>query len=185
MRFRWRKWNNILHRDLGYLFVGMTIIYGLSGIALNHLGDWNPSYIIKSDSVQIEAESLEARIDKTTAKELLRNLAIEEKYKSHYSPGNNQLKIFFKNGSLTANTKSGEGRIETIKRRPIFYEFNLMHYNPGKWWTWYSDIFSASLILLAITGMFVLRGRKGIRGRGAVLVTIGILIPLIFILAYI
>jgi len=42
-----RKWNRIIHRDLGYIFFGMSIIYGLSGIALNHIGDWNPDYIIK------------------------------------------------------------------------------------------------------------------------------------------
>jgi hypothetical protein len=31
-----RRWNNALHRDLGYLAVGMTIIYSISGIVLNH-----------------------------------------------------------------------------------------------------------------------------------------------------
>ncbi len=32
----WRKWNRWIHRELGFLFFGMTIIYGISGIALNH-----------------------------------------------------------------------------------------------------------------------------------------------------
>ncbi len=41
-----RKWSRILHRDIGFFFIGATIIYGLSGIALNHLKDWNPNYTV-------------------------------------------------------------------------------------------------------------------------------------------
>jgi hypothetical protein len=46
-----RRWNNALHRDLGYLAFGMTIIYAISGIVLNHFKsgdfthpDYNKSY---------------------------------------------------------------------------------------------------------------------------------------------
>ena len=49
-----RKWNRIIHRDMGYIFFGMSVIYGLSGIALNHLDDWNPNYIIKIREVILE-----------------------------------------------------------------------------------------------------------------------------------
>ena len=37
-----RKWIRVIHRDMGYIFFGMSLIYGISGIALNHLDDWNP-----------------------------------------------------------------------------------------------------------------------------------------------
>ena len=43
-RFNWRKLNNALHRDVGYLVVGLTIVYAVSGLAVNHRADWNPSY---------------------------------------------------------------------------------------------------------------------------------------------
>ena len=43
----WRKWNNILHRDIGYLCVGLTIIFAVSGIAVNHVENWNPNYKIE------------------------------------------------------------------------------------------------------------------------------------------
>ena len=46
-----RKWNRVIHRDAGYIFFGMSIIYGLSGIALNHLDDWNPDYIIHTEEI--------------------------------------------------------------------------------------------------------------------------------------
>ena len=53
-RFRWRYWNNVLHRDLGYLVVALTIIYAVSGIAVNHVHDWNPNYSIDRIERKIE-----------------------------------------------------------------------------------------------------------------------------------
>ena len=41
-----RKWSRILHRDIGYFFIGTTLIYAISGIALNHMSDWNPNYSV-------------------------------------------------------------------------------------------------------------------------------------------
>jgi hypothetical protein len=60
---------------------------------------------------------------------------------------------------------------------------NFLHYNkPKKLWTWFSDIFAASLILLAISGMFMIQGRKGISGRGAWLISLGLIVPLVFLI---
>ena len=59
-----RKWNRVLHRDIGYLAVGMSIIYGLSGIALNHLNDWNPSYNIKHWEIDLESSLNKEDINK-------------------------------------------------------------------------------------------------------------------------
>ena len=41
---RWRAWLRAIHRDLGYLAVGFTVIYALSGIAMNHIDDWDPNF---------------------------------------------------------------------------------------------------------------------------------------------
>ena len=35
----WRPWMRAVHRDAGYVVVGLTFIYALSGIAVNHLTD--------------------------------------------------------------------------------------------------------------------------------------------------
>ena len=40
----WRKWLRIFHRDIGYVAVALIIAYGVSGLAVNHIEDWNPSY---------------------------------------------------------------------------------------------------------------------------------------------
>ena len=39
-----RAWLRAVHRDIGYLAVGFTLIYALSGIAMNHIDDWDPNF---------------------------------------------------------------------------------------------------------------------------------------------
>ncbi len=180
-----RKLNRDLHRDLGYIFFFMTIIYGLSGIALNHIDDWNPSYIIKTKEFNIESNQLvKDSLNKNEVINLVNNYTQGEKYKNHYFQNDHTLRIFIKDGNISIDLANGEGYIETSKRRPVFHQFNYLHYNPKKWWTILSDIYAISLMLLAITGLFILKGKNGITGRGAWLTSIGILIPIIFLLFY-
>ncbi len=177
-----RKWNIIIHRDLGYFFAGMCIIYGLSGIALNHLDDWNPSYLITNKEFHYTITT-----EKPSKEELvswLKESEIEEKYKKHYTPSEGQLKIFLESGSVEVDLSTKKAILEIVKRRPIFYHMNLLHYNPGVIWKWFSDLFGAALVTLAISGMFILRGKKGLMGRGKWLVGAGILIPLILLFNY-
>jgi len=110
---------------------------------------------------------------------------LQNNYKNFYFPGNNRVKIFLQDGSIIADLTSGEALIEKVKRRPIFREMNYLHYNPIKWFTWFSDLFSGALILLAITG-FVSSEKeiKGIKGRGAWLTILGIIIPISFLIIY-
>ncbi|OFX85689.1 MAG: hypothetical protein A2W99_06080 [Bacteroidetes bacterium GWF2_33_16] len=180
-----RKLNRDLHRDLGYIFFAMTVIYGLSGIALNHIDDWNPNYVIKNKEISATISSFDFQdLSRDNAIALLKNIAPEEKYKNHYFPKEGVIKIFIKDGNIELDTQTGKGFIETSKRRPVFHQVNYLHYNPRKWWTITSDIFAGSLILLAITGLFILKGKNGITGRGAWLTSIGIIVPLLFLLLY-
>lgn len=177
-----RKWSRILHRDIGYFFIGTTIIYALSGIALNHLNDWNPNY-----KVEINEFHTDLKFDETTDVEknirtLIQNISPGSIYKKYYYPKDDRIKIFLKGGSsILVNLNSGDGRAEFLKKRLIFYEVNFLHYNPGKWWMWFSDIFAGALILLAVTSLFMVKGKKGISGRGGIYTVLGILIPLIFL----
>jgi len=181
MNFKWRKWFRIIHRDFGYLFFGMTIIYAVSGIALNHIDDWNPNYVITAKEINFDMPS---KIDKAEVMKMLKSIDEENNYKNFYFPGNNRVKIFLQDGSIIADLTSGEALMEKVKRRPIFREMNYLHYNPIKWFTWFSDLFSGALILLAITGLFLLKGIKGIKGRGAWLTILGIIIPIVFLIIY-
>jgi len=180
-----RKWLRIIHRDMGYIFVGMTLVYGISGIALNHLDDWNPDYIIRTSQTSLRDIPEIEDITKEAAGSLARQVDQDYQYKSHFFPRPGILKIFIKQGSVTINMDSGQAYIEVLNRRPVFRELNFLHYNkPKKLFTWFSDAFALALILLAISGLFLIRGKKGITGRGAWLTGLGILIPLIFLILY-
>lgn len=179
-----RKLNRILHRDLGYFFFGMTIIYALSGIALNHRHEWNPNYIITQEEFQKEINSDPSDIDREFALEILKEFNIDATYRTHLVSGNN-FRIFIEGGSVTIDLARGEGSMEIIRKRPLFNEINFLHYNtPQRLWTWFSDIYAGGLIIIAITGLFIIRGKKGITGRGAWMVSLGIIIPLIFLYFY-
>ena len=58
---------------------------------------------------------------------------------------------------------------------------NQMHLNtPKRIWTVVADVYAVALIVLAVTGMFVLKGRTGIKGRGAWLTSAGVLLPVAY-----
>lgn len=181
-----RRWNNALHRDIGYLAFGMTIIYALSGIILNHFksGDFqHPDYGKRYEDFKAELP-FNGVADKTYALSVLKQIDEVNEYKS-YVTGDGYVQIFFTNGSVYVDLTDGKARLEKKTPRYILKEFNLLHYNNiKKWFTLFSDVYAAALIILAITGLFILRGKNGILKRGAWLTAVGILIPVIIILLY-
>jgi hypothetical protein len=178
------KLNRITHRDLGYLIAGLTIIYAISGIALNHKHDWNPNYIIENTDFKINVNISRNTLDDKSAQSILELVPGSHEYKTWYFPSGNILTIFIEGGSIRINTETGQGVIEKISKRPFFYQLNFLHYNPGIWWKYFSDIFCAALILVTITGLFLVKGKNGITRRGALLTAIGVLLPLMFLFIY-
>lgn len=178
------KLNRVTHRDIGYLVAGLTIIYAISGIALNHKHDWNPNYIIENQKFTTAISFTRESLNKEVAQNILREVPGEPVYKTWYFPSGNMLTIFVEGGSVRINTSTGEGVIERISRRPLFYQLNFLHYNPGVWWKYFSDIFCIALILVTVTGLFLVKGKNGITRRGAILTGIGILLPLLFLFVY-
>ncbi len=182
---KWRKINRIIHRDFGFFFFGMTIIYAISGIALNHLHHWNPNYVIDNRTENINILIDRDDFSKDRALKILEQVNVNSTYKQYYFPSQDELKIFVNGGSVLIDLNTGEAYVETIRRRPFFRELNFLHYNnPRKLYTWFSDIFASSLMLIAITGLFIIKGKKGITGRGAWLTIAGILLPVLFLIGY-
>ncbi len=179
-----RKLNRAIHRDLGYFFFGMCIIYGLSGIALNHRHHWNPSYIVTQKSFSLKPPGEEITDNRDMAMHFLEQLDREDEFRTSLRSGDN-LRVFIRDGNMTINMYSGEGSLETIRPRPVFRQVNFLHYNtPRRLWTWFADFYAGGLILMAVTGLFILRGKNGITGRGAWLTGAGILIPLALLFYY-
>lgn len=176
----------VIHRDLSYLFAGVIIIYALSGITMNHFKGFNAKYSIEQKNLNIRGDY--PRTSASYSKEELLTIldAIHEKenYTKHFTPDEKTAKIFMKEGSsLTINTQNGKAKYESIKRRPIVSSFATLHYNPNKWWTVFSDIFAVSLVIITITGILLIKGKKGIFGTGGVKLLIGIIIPILFLLS--
>lgn len=178
------KLNRALHRDLGYFFIGMTIIYAISGIAINHLRDWNPNYIIKKSEFRVDGNLSKESIDQAEIADILSIAGEKGNYKNHYFPNDGMLRIFIEGGNVLVDLESGQCVLETNRRRPFFFQINRLHYNPGVLWLWFSDAFCVALIFLSISGLFILKGKNGLKWRGAILGSIGIIIPLLFILFY-
>ncbi len=171
-----RKWFRIIHRELGYVFAGMLLVYAISGIALNHKATFNSSYRIERTEHQLPADG--------TLDEWLALCGMEGKEIQHYNPDENTLKVFLKgNSTLTVDLTTHIGVLELVKKRPILGNLSKLHYNmQGKAWTWFSDIFAGALILITLTGLLMLKGKHGLWGIGGIEFAIGILIPLLFIL---
>ncbi len=179
-----RKLNRAIHRDLGYFFFGMCIIYGLSGIALNHRHQWNPNYIITQKSFTLAPPAKEITDNRDMALHFLDQLGREDEFRTALRSGD-IIRIFIRNGSVTVNMFTGQGELETIRPRPVFREVNYLHYNtPRRLWTWFSDMYAGGLIILAFTGLFVLKGKNGITRRGAWITSAGIIIPLVLLYYY-
>jgi hypothetical protein len=183
----WRKWNRWIHRELGYLFFGMALVYGISGIALNHgvARHWDPGIIARSESYLFRAPLHKEEIDRRVVEELLELTGEEKNFKQYYFPNEGHLLIYLRGGHISVELSTGRTEVIKIRTRPVFRELNYLHYNkPKKAWTWFSDLFALSLILIAISGILMVKGKKGITGSGGILLAAGILIPLFFLALY-
>jgi uncharacterized protein len=172
----WRRLNNVLHRDIGYLAVGLTLVYGVSGLAVNHKADWNPNYRVEKSVLHISPVTAEDK--DTIVRDVLGQLKLAEQPRNSFRPDPQTLRLFFKEQTYSVDLPTGTVVVERTHHRPVLFEANQLHLNtPRGLWTWIADVYAAGLILLAITGMFVLKGKTGITGRGAWLTAIGVLVP--------
>ncbi|MCO5239309.1 MAG: PepSY-associated TM helix domain-containing protein [Chitinophagaceae bacterium] len=173
-----RRLNLTWHRDLGYFFSSLIIIYCISGLALNHLDDWDPDFIIHRKTVQFPANLSVSQVTDDKVAEFSK-LVEESHFKIYDFPTDNQVKIYYDNASLHVNLETGTGQYEKIVKRHLFYEANVLHRNSLAGWKWVSDIFAIMLIVISVTGLFILRGKYGFRRRGAWFMLAGLLLPVV------
>ncbi|MCU0303808.1 MAG: PepSY-associated TM helix domain-containing protein [Thermoanaerobaculales bacterium] len=177
----WRTLVIATHRDVGYFVAGLTVIYAISGIAVNHIEDWNPSYVIRTERLSVG--ELPAGGNDVLAVTVLGRMGITERPESVVRMTPDRLKIFLDRRTLTVELPSGEVADEHARRRIAFFELNYLHLNHGKGpWTWIADLYAIGLIVLACTGIFIITGRKGLGGRGRWLLLAGLAIPLLYLI---
>lgn len=182
---QWRRWNNVLHRDLGYVCAGLTIVYVVSGVAVNHVNAWNPTYRIEQRTAAISPLAPSDLATPEGVRRLLVQLDLTPTYRTTFRPDSASLRIFVEDGAVDIDFTAGLAAVEIVRERPVLGAFNFLHLNhPKKIWTWVADIYAVALGLLAITGLFVLKGKKGITGRGAWLTAAGVVVPILFLWLY-
>lgn len=177
------KFNRAVHRDLGYFVSALVIAYCISGIALNHIDAWNPDFQIVTKEIKIPKKYKVGEFTKEHALEVSK-LVGEDSFRIFDMPTPNQVKIYYKEASLHIHLDDGRASYEKISRRPLFYQVNVLHRNSFKPWKWVADIFALLLILINITGLFVLKGSRGLTGRGWWFIAAGALPPLIALVLY-
>ncbi|MEM9103889.1 MAG: PepSY-associated TM helix domain-containing protein [Pseudomonadota bacterium] len=178
----WFKLNRSLHRDVGYFSIGLTIVFAISGLALNHIRDFNPNYQVTriEKPVQIDVELK----DELIIKNLLKNFDLKRAVKASYWESKHVFKLFFDEGhTLTFHSGQQKALFEMIEARPILPHFNRLHLNEAKHgWIVFSDIYAICLLYLAISALFMVRGKHRALGRRrGWLIALGALVPTLYI----
>jgi hypothetical protein len=178
-RVQWRALLRAVHRDVGYTAVGLTFVYAISGLAVNHIASWDPNFTETTTTHEL-SEPLPD--DDGAAKALvLRKLEVTGEPREVYREGD-ELEILFEHRTLHITSATGHVVDEQQKPRLFVRAANWLHLNRGKKaWTWFADSYAVGLLLLATSGMFMLAGRKGIFGRGMFFVAAGVAVPLVYL----
>jgi hypothetical protein len=180
-RRTWRPWLRALHRDIGYLGVGLTLVYALSGLAVNHIAAWDPNF--KQIHRTHQLASPLAGSDENVAERVRRELGVDEPVRELYRASDARLDIVFDRRTL--HVDASRGLVEEEGQQPRFFlrAANYLHLNRGKKaWSYAADAYACALLFLAISGLFMLPGRRGVLGRGAIFVAIGAAVPVLYVL---
>jgi hypothetical protein len=172
----WRS----LHRDVGHLAVGLTVVYACSGLAVNHIADWEPSFVAYQETRELGGPI--AGSDEEITAVVRRRLAIAAEPRDVYRAAPDDLQILFERSTLHVNPASGHVLEEGQRPRFFLRAANWLHLNRGKKaWTYVADAYAAGLLFLALTGVLMLPGRKGLLGRGGILVLLGAALPIAYV----
>ncbi|MCH1925749.1 PepSY-associated TM helix domain-containing protein [Shewanella sp. C32] len=179
----WFKLNRTLHRDIGYFCVGLTIVFAVSGIAVNHIRDWNPNYSVSQTQQQLTPQPWQQLSDSELEQQMLQAADTQLPKKTSYWSSANEFKLFLQNGSnLTLDTEHSVLHAELIKPRHVLQAFNKLHLNEGhSAWVIFSDLYAAMLLFLALSALFMVKGKYSPWRKRSVLVIAGIVLPAAFV----
>ncbi len=168
-----RSW----HRDLGFLMVGVCLVYAISGILLNHMGEKDPAFKTEEKSLQLEPGLSREELtvywnDRKDLPAVQRILPVDEDHS----------RLMLEGGIGIYDRQTGRADYEKHTKREFIYWINRLHYNKVKGWNIMADFFAASLIFFAVSGLLIVKGKNSISGRGKWFLLLGLLIPVIYVL---
>jgi hypothetical protein len=157
--------------------VGACLIYGISGILMNHIEKGDPAY---------RTERGNAAFPPNLSKE---TLTAEWKARKELPPlnkaldaGGGRYTLMLRGGSGAYDLPTGAAVFETSRKRPLIYWMTQLHYNRVKGWSAMGDVFAGALLFLAVSGLLIVPGKTGIAGRGKWYLLLGLLIPIIYVI---
>jgi len=170
------------HRDIAYFFLGLIIAFSISGIFLNHRQSWHPrrySYNVKE--ITLPVPLVKEQITDTFITRFTQEQAIEDNLRRFAVDDKNVLRISYAMNDVQIDLTTGKGTIETYRVTPILAQMAQLHQDTSKWWIYYSDVFGLAMFTMAMTGMFIEKGKFSFRQRGWKLALLGMIFPLIFL----
>lgn len=175
---KFEKINRNLHRDLGYLFIGLTLIYGISGIAviLRHI-DINIVYNETKIEKQLPANLSQKELFSywSEQKERLPRLS-----RVRPTPKDkNMYAVRVKKGTGFYYKDSGKLKLSVYRTNKLVKFVNDIHYNVGGKFTWLGLTYAGMLIFFAISGAIIVKGRNSFMRRGIWFMLVGIGVPVV------
>lgn len=172
----WRKYNYNLHRDLGFFFCGLILIYAISGILLNHRKEFGSGNEKQYTKLELKPEFI-APTNSIEAKACLEMLGLDKNSYLKFRNNHNKTMIVLNNGGFVViNELNGKAHLSTKKRSLIYY-IDAFHTNSLKYWKLIADVLAIGLILLCITGVLVI---KKLKSRQIWMIIVGVSIPILF-----
>ncbi|MDD4696287.1 MAG: hypothetical protein PHR52_01985 [Fermentimonas sp.] len=158
----------VLHRDIGFITLGLTLVYALSGVILVYR---NTNFLMS---------------EKTTVKQLKQDLSAKDLSEQLLIRNFQILKeegdmIYFKDGSY--NTTTGEATISRKEYPDILNKLVNFHKITGNnKWSFFSTIYGILLLFLAVSSLFMYKFRSKKSKRGIALTGLGIALTIAFLL---
>ncbi len=176
-----------IHRTLAFFYVGLILSFAFSGILNNHRNDWhlktNYTYETKEFTIPVP-------VKKSNFNNKIKIAQMAKKWYKHsnflgYRIKNMQLRAFYKDNTIVdINLENGFGTVEYRRKTPIIGHTIFLHKSSNGFWKIYSDIFAISLMIIAITGVMIPRGKNSFKKAGWKLILLGFIIPLIFLFLF-
>jgi hypothetical protein len=178
---RWRAWLRAVHRDFGYLAIGFTVIYAVSGIAQNHIEDIG-DLSFKTSERELTIATIADDVPDDVAIQRVAS-AVDLGNPTETFRAGDEIRLTYAGGTnVTALGDTGHVTIQARSQRFFLGAANWLHRARNKpAWKYVSDVFALMLLYLAISGVFMIKGKLGLRGRGAILISLGIAVPVVYV----
>ena len=159
---------------------GLTVVYAISGVAVNHIEDWNPTWRLVREERRFDPLPVTDR--DTMEAELVKVLELPGPPRSAFRRAPEQIELFYDGWSVQADVTAGLATSLRPSERPLLGDANHLHLNHARGpWTLVADVYGVLLAGLAISGLFMIRGRLGLVGRGKWFLAGGLVVPAIFL----